>query len=55
MEEPCSDLIGETVETIMKIHQNEASGDILAFLHGKEEVDTVVTLLADRGSEYAYI
>jgi ATP-dependent RNA helicase DDX35 len=48
---PCRDFIEETVETVFKIHENEEIGDILVFLPGKEEVDTVVLLISDRSSD----
>lgn len=47
LKEPCPNYIQETVNTVMKIHQKEAPGDILAFLTGQEEVHQVVNLLRD--------
>lgn len=32
------DYITKTVETVMKLHQSEPVGDILAFLTGQDEV-----------------
>lgn len=49
---PCRDFITEAVETVFKIHQQEGPGDILVFLSGREDIDTVVTLLSDRMVEY---
>jgi ATP-dependent RNA helicase DDX35 len=48
LSEPCSDYITKTIETVFKIHQYEGAGDILVFLSGREDIDTVVTLLSDR-------
>lgn len=39
LKEPCPDYVKETVNTCMKIHDKEGSGDILAFLTGQEEVE----------------
>lgn len=38
---PVPDYVKSTVETVMKIHQTEGDGDILAFLTG--QVDTKET------------
>lgn len=38
------------VETAMKIHKNEAPGDILAFLTGMDEVDRAVSLLKEHAA-----
>uniref|UniRef100_T1J1R0 RNA helicase n=1 Tax=Strigamia maritima TaxID=126957 RepID=T1J1R0_STRMM len=45
--EPVANYVTATVETVMKIHENEAAGDVLAFLTGQEEVDNAVTMLID--------
>uniref|UniRef100_A0A8C9FBL1 DEAH-box helicase 35 n=1 Tax=Pavo cristatus TaxID=9049 RepID=A0A8C9FBL1_PAVCR len=45
---PVPDYIKSTVETAMKIHQMENDGDILAFLTGQEEVETVVSMLIEQ-------
>lgn len=47
MQNPCPDYVKETVNTIMKIHEKEKPGDILAFLTGQEEVMDVVDLLRE--------
>lgn len=47
MQNPCPDYVKETVNTIMKIHEKEKAGDILAFLTGQEEVMDVVDLLRE--------
>lgn len=47
MQQSCADYVKETVNTIVKIHQQERSGDILAFLTGQEEVMDAVDLLRE--------
>ncbi|XP_041375611.1 probable ATP-dependent RNA helicase DHX35 isoform X2 [Gigantopelta aegis] len=49
--DPTPDYIKCTVETVMKIHFNERSGDILAFLTGQDEVERVVSLLIDEAKK----
>jgi ATP-dependent RNA helicase DDX35 len=46
-EEPCPNYVQATVDTVMKIHLKEKSGDILAFLTGQEEVREAINLLKD--------
>ncbi|XP_078006354.1 putative ATP-dependent RNA helicase DHX35 isoform X2 [Phascolarctos cinereus] len=48
LQSPVPDYVKSTVETVMKIHQTEGDGDILAFLTGQEEVETVVSLLIEQ-------
>ena len=43
--DPLPDYVKATMDTILKIHHNEPNGDILAFLTGQEEVETVVQQL----------
>ncbi|XP_055839542.1 probable ATP-dependent RNA helicase DHX35 isoform X2 [Episyrphus balteatus] len=45
LQEPCSDYVKETVNTIWKIHKKEPAGDVLAFLTGQEEVLQAIDLL----------
>ncbi|XP_034933908.1 probable ATP-dependent RNA helicase DHX35 [Chelonus insularis] len=47
IEEPIADYVKSVVDTALKIHENEDSGDILAFLTGMDEVDRAVSLLKD--------
>jgi len=55
---PVPDYLKATVDTVMGIHKEEPHGDILAFVTGQEEVETVVSQLIDRaralrkGSQY---
>ncbi|KAM8774926.1 putative ATP-dependent RNA helicase DHX35 [Rhynchonycteris naso] len=48
LQSPVPDYIKSTVDTVMKIHQTEGDGDILAFLTGQEEVETVVSMLIEQ-------
>uniref|UniRef100_A0A8B9TYY3 RNA helicase n=1 Tax=Anas zonorhyncha TaxID=75864 RepID=A0A8B9TYY3_9AVES len=48
LQSPVPDYVKSTVETAMKIHQMENDGDILAFLTGQEEVETVVSMLIEQ-------
>lgn len=52
LKEPCSDYITASVETVLKIHEQEAPGDILLFLTGREEIDTAVSLITERAVMY---
>uniref|UniRef100_A0A8C5CLJ4 DEAH-box helicase 35 n=1 Tax=Gadus morhua TaxID=8049 RepID=A0A8C5CLJ4_GADMO len=45
---PVPDYVKATVETVMKIHETEDDGDVLAFLTGQEEVEKVVSLLQEQ-------
>lgn len=53
LQSPVPDYIKSTVETVVKIHQTEADGDILAFLTGQEEVETVVSMLMEQARALA--
>ncbi|KAI8843788.1 P-loop containing nucleoside triphosphate hydrolase protein [Chytriomyces cf. hyalinus JEL632] len=44
---PHADYVNESVEVVLHIHKHEEEGDILVFLTGKDEVDTVVALIND--------
>ncbi|XP_043283475.1 probable ATP-dependent RNA helicase DHX35 isoform X2 [Venturia canescens] len=43
--DPVADYVKAVVDTALKIHESEETGDILAFLTGMEEVDRAVSLL----------
>lgn len=45
--EPVANYINGVVDTVLKIHEMEESGDILAFLTGLDEVDQAVSLLSE--------
>jgi ATP-dependent RNA helicase DDX35 len=51
LSDPTDDYITCAVNTVMEIHVNEAPGDVLVFMCGKEDVDQVVQMLKERGSE----
>ncbi|XP_021039250.1 probable ATP-dependent RNA helicase DHX35 isoform X1 [Mus caroli] len=53
LQSPVPDYIKATVDTVVKIHQTEGDGDILAFLTGQEEVDTVVSMLMEQARALA--
>ncbi|XP_058143069.1 probable ATP-dependent RNA helicase DHX35 isoform X2 [Dasypus novemcinctus] len=53
LQSPVPDYIKSTVETVMKIHQTEGDGDILAFLTGQEEVETVMSMLIEQARALA--
>lgn len=47
LQEPCKNYLQTCKETILRIHQTEEPGDILVFLPGSEEIDSVIHLLED--------
>lgn len=49
LDQSTEDYVAKAVETVVSIHQEEAPGDILVFLTGREEIDTMMQQL----SEYA--
>lgn len=55
---PVPDYLKTTVDTVMGIHKEEPHGDILAFVTGQDEVESVVSQLIERarslpkGSQY---
>lgn len=49
--EPVANYVQTTVDTVLAIHESESEGDILAFLTGQDEVDTVVDQLRDRSQK----
>lgn len=51
--EPVPDYVTAVVECVVKIHETEPEGDILAFLTGSEEVDTAVSQIKNNLSENA--
>lgn len=50
-EKPVANYVNSTVDTIMEIHECEGPGDILAFMTGQDEVDSVVSKLESRAQE----
>lgn len=51
-QQPESDYLDATIRTIMQIHMAEPPGDILAFLTGQDEIETVAEILNQRAIEY---
>ncbi|KAI7886457.1 P-loop containing nucleoside triphosphate hydrolase protein [Lichtheimia hyalospora FSU 10163] len=47
-DQPVSDYVESTIQTVFDIHTKEPPGDILVFLTGRDEIDTVVAELYDR-------
>jgi ATP-dependent RNA helicase DDX35 len=48
-EKPIVDYIEKSIQTVFDIHTKEPAGDILMFLTGREEIDTVVAEIYERG------
>ena len=48
LEAPTDDYVEKAVETAFNIHTQEADGDILIFLTGREEIDRATQLLSER-------
>lgn len=46
--EPCENYLERAVKTVFDIHTTEGEGDILIFLTGREDIDTVMEMIADR-------
>ncbi|PYH95842.1 P-loop containing nucleoside triphosphate hydrolase protein [Aspergillus ellipticus CBS 707.79] len=50
LESPAEDYVERAVKTVFDIHLQEAEGDVLVFLTGREEIDTAVQLIAERAA-----
>lgn len=48
LESASNNYIEKAVDTVMSIHESEEDGDILLFLTGREEIDDVTNMIADR-------
>jgi pre-mRNA-splicing factor ATP-dependent RNA helicase DHX15/PRP43 len=44
---PVQDYLGASIDTVLKIHKEEAEGDILLFLTGEEEIETACQTIRD--------
>lgn len=53
--EPIPDYVKETVDTIIKIHENEPFGDVLAFLTGQVMIVTFAWFSMTRDVKFIYI
>eukprot|EP01051_Picozoa_sp_SAG22_P013713 SAG22_NODE_1567_length_4104_cov_2.041698_4_plen_365_part_00 len=47
---PCPDYVEAVVETVLKIHRTEPSGDVLCFLTGADEIEQACMLLSERAA-----
>lgn len=50
LDTPTEDYVERAVKTVFDIHTQEAEGDILVFLTGREEIDTAVQMISERAS-----
>ncbi|OJK02939.1 hypothetical protein ASPACDRAFT_76039 [Aspergillus aculeatus ATCC 16872] len=50
LESPAEDYVERSVKTVFDIHLQEAEGDILVFLTGREEIDTAIQLISERAA-----
>jgi ATP-dependent RNA helicase DDX35 len=48
LQEATNNYVERAVDAVMDIHKNEAEGDILIFLTGREEIDDAIDMLSDR-------
>ncbi|OLN95391.1 putative ATP-dependent RNA helicase DHX35, partial [Colletotrichum chlorophyti] len=48
LESPAEDYVEQAISTVFDIHSQEAQGDILVFLTGREEIDYAMQAVADR-------
>ncbi|KAG5292821.1 pre-mRNA-splicing factor [Histoplasma ohiense] len=48
LETPAEDYVERAIKTVFDIHTSEPDGDILVFLTGREEIDTVVQQISER-------
>ncbi|KAG5984410.1 hypothetical protein E4U55_004872 [Claviceps digitariae] len=51
LESPTENYVERAIETVFEIHTQEAAGDILVFLTGREEIDTAVQAVAERSGQ----
>ncbi|KAE8830125.1 hypothetical protein HRS9139_06749 [Pyrenophora teres f. teres] len=47
LEKPTSNYVEAAIDSVLKIHEHEAAGDILVFLTGREEIDDAIDQLSD--------
>ncbi|EAW07906.1 putative ATP dependent RNA helicase [Aspergillus clavatus NRRL 1] len=50
LENPAEDYLERAVKTVFDIHLQEAEGDILVFLTGREEIETTIQLISERAA-----
>ncbi|KAF7512394.1 hypothetical protein GJ744_001329 [Endocarpon pusillum] len=51
LERPAEDYVEKAVQVAFDVHKNEANGDILVFLSGREEIETAIQLLSEQAAE----
>ncbi|OJJ49561.1 hypothetical protein ASPZODRAFT_22307 [Penicilliopsis zonata CBS 506.65] len=50
LDSPAEDYVERAVKTVFDIHSQEADGDILLFLTGREEIDTAIQLISEHAA-----
>ena len=50
LESPAEDYVERAVKTVFDIHTQEAEGDVLLFLTGREEIDRAIQLISERAT-----
>ncbi|KAJ5546912.1 hypothetical protein N7494_004497 [Penicillium frequentans] len=50
LENPAEDYVERAVKTVFDIHTQEAEGDVLIFLTGREEIDRAIQLISERAA-----
>ncbi|KAG0022313.1 ATPdependent RNA helicase [Podila clonocystis] len=50
LDEPCSDYVEQAIQTVFDIHTKEPAGDILVFMTGRDEIETVVSEIRERAT-----
>lgn len=50
LDEPCSDYVEQAIQTVFDIHTKEPAGDILVFMTGREEIETIVSEIQERAT-----
>ncbi|KAG5919033.1 hypothetical protein E4U42_006627 [Claviceps africana] len=51
LEAPTENYMERAIDTVLQIHTQEAAGDILVFLTGREEIETAVRAVAERSGQ----
>lgn len=51
LESPAEDYVEKAIDVVFNIHKQEAPGDILVFLAGREEIDSAVQAVSERAAE----
>ncbi|KAJ5946722.1 hypothetical protein N7454_003561 [Penicillium verhagenii] len=50
LDSPAEDYVERAVKTVLDIHTQEAEGDVLVFLTGREEIDRAIQLISERAA-----